>query len=94
MSTTTAKTKTKSVKRRERNSKRVKDKMCIKCNQNITENEKRDMLMSHDTYHQLQAKDYCKDHAFTYSGHKCKPIWCSKCRYLINYEITIDVDKK
>ena len=87
MSTTTAKTKTKTVKRRARNSKKVK--ICKVCQQDILENEKRDMLMSHDTYHQLQAKEYCKDHKFTYSDHKCEPKWCDKCRFLINYEITV-----
>ena len=90
MSTTTAKTKT--VKRRARTS--IKTKFCKTCNQDILENEKRDMLMSHDTYHKLQVRDYCKEHERIYSDHKCKPMWCDKCRYLINYEITIDVDKK
>ena len=91
MSTTTAKTKTKSVKRRARNS--IKTKICKTCNQDILLNEKRDMLMSHDTYHNFQAKDYCKDHELSYHNHKCKPMWCKKCRYLINYEITIDHNK-
>ena len=88
MSATTAKTKTKSVKRRARNSK--KTKFCKTCQQDILENEKRDMLMSHDTYHQFQAKDYCKEHQFVYTNHKCEPKWCDKCRFLINYEITVD----
>ena len=90
MSTTTAKTKT--VKRRARNSK--KTKICKVCQQDILSNEKRDMFMSHDTYHQLQVKDYCKEHERVYSDHKCEPKWCDKCRYLIKYEITVDVDKK
>ena len=97
MSTTTAKTKTKtkSVKRRARSSRKEKKygKICKECNQDILLNEKRDMLMSHDTYHNFQAKDYCKDHELSYHNHKCKPMWCDKCRYLINYEITIDHSK-
>jgi len=94
MSETTAKTKTKKVTKRERNSKkRVKNKYCSKCDQNITENEKRDMYMSHDTYHQLRTKEYCKDHEFSYGGHKCKPIWCDKCKYLIKYEIQVTPDE-
>jgi len=91
MSTTTAKTKT--VKKRARNSKK-KTKFCKACHQDILSNEMREMLMSHDTYHQFLAKDYCKEHKAVYSDHKCKPKWCSKCRFLINYEITVDVDKK
>ena len=85
MSSTTAEPKT--VKRRARNS---KTKICKVCQQDILSNEKRDMFMSHDTYHQLQVKEYCKEHERVYSEHKCKPKWCDKCRYLINYEITID----
>ena len=88
MSTTTAKTKTKTVKKRARNSKK-KTKFCKTCQQDILANENRNMLMSHDTYHQLQAKEYCKEHERVYSDHKCKPIWCDKCRFLINYEITV-----
>ena len=91
MSATTAKTKTKKVKRRARNS---ETKICKTCQQDILANENRNMLMSHDTYHQFQAKDYCKEHERVYSDHKCKPIWCKKCKYLVKYEITIDVDKK
>jgi len=90
MSTTTAKTKT--VKKRARNSK--KTKFCKKCHQDILSNEMREMLMSHDTYHQFLAKDYCKEHKAVYSDHKCEPIWCDKCRFLIKYEITVDEDKK
>ncbi len=85
MSTTTAKPK--KVKSA-RNSKTTK--ICEGCNQDILENEMRNSHMSHDTYHQLQVKEYCKDHEFTYTNHKCKPIWCKKCRYLINYEITVE----
>jgi len=88
MSTTTAKTKTKtkSVKRRARNS---ETKFCKACHQDILSNEKREMLMSHDTYHQFLAKDYCKEHLAVYSDHKCEPKWCKKCRFLINYEIQV-----
>ena len=95
MSTTTAKTKTKTVKKRARSSRKEKKygKICNGCNQDILEMEKRDMFMSHDTYHQLQVKDYCKEHERVYSEHKCKPKWCDKCRYLINYEIIIDHSK-
>ena len=90
MSSTTAKTKTKKVKRRARNS---ETKICKTCQQDILANEKRDMFMSHDTYHQLRVKDYCKEHERVYSGHKCKPKWCDKCRFLINYEITVGKDE-
>jgi len=93
MSTTTAKTKTKSgpVKKRARNSRKDKKygNICNGCNQDILENENRNMFMSHDSYHQLQVKDYCKEHELLYTDHKCKPIWCKKCRYLINYEIQV-----
>jgi len=63
--------------------------ICDTCNQNILENEMRDMLMFQDTYHQLQAKEYCKEHEAVYSDHKCKPHWCGDCRYLLKYEIEL-----
>ena len=84
-------------KKKKRSSKKKKNqphKYCKTCGQDILENERRDGLMFHDTYHQLRAKNYCKEHERVYSEHKCKPKWCDKCRFLINYEITIDVDKK
>ena len=68
---------------------KAKPKFCNTCHQDILENEMRDMLMFQDTYHQLQAKEYCKDHEAKYSNHKCKPHWCGDCRYLTNYEIEI-----
>ena len=89
MSTTTAEPKT--VKKRARNS---KTKICKACSQDILSNEKRDMFMFQDTYHQLQVKEYCKEHERIYNEHKCKPNWCGDCRYLTGYEITIDWEKK
>ena len=64
-----------------------KPKICKTCGQDILKNEMRDMFMFHDTYHQLQAKEYCKDHETSYSNHKCKPCWCGDCGYLTKYEI-------
>ena len=83
-------------KRRARNSRKEKKygKICKGCGQDILSNEKRDMFMSHDTYHQLRTQDYCKEHERAHSDHKCEPKWCDKCRYLMKYEITVDVDKK
>ena len=66
-----------------------KPKICKTCGQDILKNEMRDMFMYHDTYHQLKAKEYCKDHERSYSDHKCKPHWCGDCRYLTNYDIEI-----
>ena len=68
-------------------------KICKTCGQDILENEIRDMLMFQDTYHQLQAKEYCTDHEAKYSDHKCKPSWCGDCDYLIKYEIEIQEGK-
>ena len=73
---------------------KTKKKICKTCGQDILENEKRDMLMYKDTYHQFRAKEYCKDHEISHSDHKCKPHWCGDCDYLINYEIIINFDKK
>ncbi len=73
--------------------KRVKTKFCKTCGQDILENEKREMFMFQDTYHQLQVKEYCKDHEFTYSDHKCKPHWCGDCNYLVKYDIEIQERK-
>ena len=69
-------------------------KYCNTCGQDILSNEKRDVFMFHDTYHQLRAKEHCKDHERVYSDHKCKPSWCGDCGYLTNYEITVDWKKK
>tara|TARA_Y100000034_G_scaffold32328_1_gene39613 strand:+ start:324 stop:698 length:375 start_codon:yes stop_codon:yes gene_type:complete len=68
-------------------------KICKTCGQDILSNEKRDMFMFHDTYHQLQTKDYCEDHERVYSDHKCKPNWCGDCGYLVNYQIEIQKGK-
>ena len=84
-------------KKKKRSSKKKKNqphKYCKTCGQDILENERRDGLMFHDTYHQLRAKNYCKEHERVYSEHKCTPSWCGDCRYLTKYEITIDWKKK
>ena len=73
---------------------KTKKKICKNCGQDILENEKREMFMYQDTYHQLRAKEYCEDHERTYSDHKCKPSWCGDCGYLTKYEIIVDWDKK
>ena len=83
------KKKKRSYKRRSR----IKKKICKTCGQDTLEMEKREMLMYKDTYHQLRAKEYCKDHEISHSDHKCKPHWCGDCDYLINYEIIINFDK-
>ena len=70
-----------------------KTKICKTCGQDILANEMRDMYMFHDSYHQLQVKDYCKEHEAVHSDHKCKPCWCGDCGYLSKYEITIDHSK-
>ena len=78
-------------KKKRRSSKKKKTKFCKTCGQDILENEKRDMLMFNNTYHQLNAKEYCEDHEVVYSDHKCKPHWCGDCRYLTKYEIEIEI---
>ena len=69
--------------------KKSKKKHCKTCGQNILANEMRNMFMYKDTYHQLKAKEYCKEHESKYDGHKCKPHWCGDCDYLIKYIIEI-----
>jgi len=73
--------------------KKPKAKICKTCGGDILANEMRDMLMFQDTYHQLQAKEYCEEHEQIYSDHKCKPHWCGDCRYLTKYEIEIQTGK-
>ena len=73
---------------------KTKNKHCKTCQQDITENENMDALRFTNGHHQSMAKEYCKDHEFTYSGHKCKPHWCGDCSFLVNYEIEIDFNKK
>ena len=69
-------------------------KICKTCGQDILSNEKRDMFMFHDTYHQLRVKEYCKDHEIIYSDHTCTPSWCGDCGYFRKYEIIVDWEKK
>ena len=71
-----------------------KTKICKTCGQDILLNEIGNAFMYKDTYHQLQVKEYCKEHETVYSDHKCKPHWCGDCDYLIKYEIEIDWNKK
>ena len=79
-------------KKRKRSSTK-KSKICDGCGQDIPANEMRGVFMYQDTYHQLKAKEYCKDHETKYSDHKCKPYWCGDCNYLINYQIEIQKGK-
>jgi hypothetical protein len=74
-------------------SKKVKKKICKTCGDDIVLNGNRDILMFNDTYHQKQAKEYCKEHETDHSDHKCKPCWCGDCGYLTKYEIIIDHSK-
>ena len=83
----------KKAKRRSRKDKKY-GKICKTCGQDILENESRNGLMYIDTYHQIQAKNYCEDHERIYSEHKCKPHWCGDCGYLSRYDIFVDWDKK
>ena len=66
-----------------------KRKLCKTCGQDILSNEMRGMFIYKDTYHQLKAKEYCKKHEDSHSGHKCKPSWCGDCGFLMKYEIEI-----
>ena len=90
-SSTTDSSTTDSSTTKKRSSKRPKPKVkhCKTCDQDILQNEIRDMLMYKDTYHQLQVKEYCKEHELVYSDHKCKPHWCGDCDYLIKYDIEV-----
>tara|TARA_Y100000310_G_C20327871_1_gene643853 strand:+ start:303 stop:617 length:315 start_codon:yes stop_codon:yes gene_type:complete len=78
-----------SPKKRKTRKARKPRKICDTCGQNILENEMRNAFMFQDTYHQVRAKSYCKDHETKYSDHKCKPHWCGDCNYLMKYEIEI-----
>ena len=80
--------------KRKKRSKKTTSKSCNTCHRNIIENENRDMLRFTNTYHQLSAKNYCKEHGTSHNDHKCKPHWCGDCGFLLNYEISINFDKK
>ena len=84
----------KSKKKKRSKRKKTTTKFCKTCGRDILENERRNGFMYKDTYHQLQARDYCDDHESTYSEHKCKPNWCGDCGYLTKYDIFVDWDKK
>ena len=79
----------KTSKPKKKRAKARKSNICDTCNQNILENEMRNMYMFQDTYHQLRTKEYCKSHEEKYTDHKCRPCWCGDCNYLIKYEIEI-----
>ena len=70
-----------------------KIKICKTCGEDIVSNGDRNMFMYNDTYHQLQAKEYCKEHETQYSDHKCKPHWCGDCGFLTNYSIELNNKK-
>ena len=74
--------------------KKVKKNICKTCSRDIIENEDRDQLRYTNTYHQLNAKEYCSGHEISHSEHKCKPHWCGDCGFLIKYDIEIDWEKK
>ena len=78
-------------KRKKRSKKTTKT--CKTCYRDIIQNENRDMLRFTNAYHQLSAKNYCKEHQTSHSDHKCKPHWCGDCGFLLNYEIRINFDK-
>ena len=85
----------KKLKKKKRSKRKIPTaKICDTCGQDILEMEKRDMFMFHDTYHQLQTKEYCEDHELMYGDHSCKPSWCGDCGYLTHYEIIVNWDKK
>ena len=70
-------------------SKKVKKKICKTCGEDKVSNGDRGVLMYNDTYHQLQAKEYCSEHTAVHSNHKCKPHWCGDCGFLTKYEIEV-----
>ena len=74
-------------------SKKVKKKICKTCGEDIVSNSSRGVPMFDNTYHQKQAKDYCKDHTTIYSDHTCKPVWCGDCGFLTKYEIEVQKGK-
>ena len=87
--------KVKKSKKKKRSKRKIATiKYCKTCGDDILENERRNGFMYKDTYHQLQARDYCDSHESTYSEHKCKPNWCGDCGYLTKYDIFVDWDKK
>jgi len=77
-------------KKTKRRSKNIKKRICKSCCRDIIPLENHDVMRFTNTYDQLLAKDYCKDHERVYSDHKCKPHWCGDCGFLIKYDVTID----
>ena len=73
--------------------KKTIQKICKTCGEDIIQNEDRDVLRFTNTYHQLSAKNYCKEHVIKSSNHKCKPSWCGECGFLMKYEIVVKYDK-
>ena len=82
--------------KRKRRSKKKKttQKICKTCGEDIIQNEDREVLRFTNTYHQLSAINYCKEHVIKSSNHKCKPSWCGECGFLMKYEISINFNKK
>jgi len=67
----------------------MKEKICKTCYRDIIQNEDNDILRFTNTYHQLSAKNYCKEHETGYSNHECKPHWCGDCGFLLSYQIRL-----
>ena len=69
-----------------------KSKICNECGEDILENKEEDSLHKDNKYYVMLAEDYCEEHEFRYSRHKCEVEWCGSCGYLKKYWITL-VDK-
>jgi hypothetical protein len=69
--------------------KRKKTKFCKTCNEDILENEMRNIPMFQDSHRRIHIEEYCAEHELHYHEHTCKPEWCKDCGFLTKYIIEV-----
>ena len=73
-------------------SKTAKKGVCLTCGQ---DSETQDLLYEYKAKDMLLVREHMEDHLISYSNHKSiEPIWCTECKALIEYKVTLVNAKK
>jgi hypothetical protein len=71
----------------------AKEGDCIECGEN-KKNRMSGGIYRYRTEDMLLVREYMEDHLRMHSGHKSiKPIWCKKCKSLLEYRVVLDTKK-
>tara|TARA_B100000963_G_scaffold176188_1_gene153239 strand:- start:358 stop:663 length:306 start_codon:yes stop_codon:yes gene_type:complete len=74
-------------------SKQAKKGVCTECGQNEKSREL-GLLYRHKSEDNLSVQEYISNHLRDYKKHKSvTPVWCSKCKALIEYFVEVDIDQ-